>query len=133
MSRKDSCNRLRQRQQFLGRYEVVKQLRLIWHRAQATAYVHFETELFPARGLVHAALCNQSEVVQARQSACMLRASTKCRLKLAPKTLAVRMPQQKLCQRLRVWRHIKGFVGADTRIRTRSYIAHRISASLARR
>ena len=70
--------------------------------------------------------------MQSCQSAGMLRASAECWLELAAKTLAVRMPQQKLRQRLRVWRYIKRFVGANARIGTRSYVAHRISASLTR-
>src|SRR6266700_3100454 len=63
----------------------------------------------------------------------MLRASAECRLELAAKTLAVRMPQQKLRQRPRVRRHVKRFIGANSGIRTRGDIAYRISASLARR
>src|SRR5437773_866599 len=63
----------------------------------------------------------------------MLRASAECWLELAAKTLAVRMPQQKLRQRPRVWCYIKRLVGANPGVRARSYVAHRISASLARR
>ena len=61
----------------------------------------------------------------------MLRATAERRLKLAAKILAIRMSQQKLRQRPRVWRHVKSLILAHAGIRASSHVAHRIPASLA--
>ena len=64
---------------------------MIGHSPEASADVHFETELFPSRGLIYPGFCNQAKIVQAGKPAGMLRASTERRLEFAAKILAVGM------------------------------------------
>src|SRR5256885_5742814 len=104
---------------------------MVGHCAQASTYVHFETELFPSRGFIHARFRDKTKIVETGQATGMLGASAECRLEFAAETLAVRMAEQKTRQRARIRRNVKTFVGANSGVWTGGDVADRISASLA--
>src|SRR3984885_740619 len=110
-SREDARHGLRQRQDFLDRNEIVEQLGHVGHRTEAAANKRLKPAFLDAVFIARDS--DESDVVQARQPAGMLRATAERGLELAPETLAIRMAEQKLSQGMRIGSDIEHFVLAN--------------------
>ena len=109
-------------QQFLGGYELVEELGLVWHRAQAAADVELKAALFLAvDGLDHG---DAAEVVHVGQAAGFVLAAGEGDLELAPEVLAVGMPEQEAHEGLGIGRYVKGFRAADAGEGASGDVAH---------